>query len=53
MVRCCDVGEVGFECYVAMAMAMAILGRNIQSLGKLILSREHPDSAAAFTKRAA
>ena len=49
MVRCRDVGEVGFERYVA----LAILGRNIQSLGKLILSRQHPDSAAAFTKRAA
>jgi hypothetical protein len=49
LVRCRDIGEVGFERFVA----LAILGRNIQSLGKLILSREHPDSAAAFTKRAA
>jgi len=49
MVRCRDVGEVGFKRYVA----LAILGRNIQSLGKLILSRQHPDSAAAYTKRAA
>jgi hypothetical protein len=49
LVRCRDVGEVGFERYVA----LAILGRNIQSLGKLILSRQHPDSAAALTKRAA
>ncbi len=34
LVRRRDVGEVGFECYVA----MAILSRNIQSLGKFILS---------------
>ncbi len=47
--RCRDVGEHGFERYVA----LAILGRNIQSLGKLIISRQQPTAAAASTRRAA
>ena len=49
LVRCRDVGEIGFERYVA----LAILGRNIHTLGKLIISRSHPTAAAATSKRAA
>ena len=44
LVRCRDVGEVGFERYVA----LAVLGRNLQALGKLIISKQNAQSAAAI-----
>jgi hypothetical protein len=49
LVRCRDVGEVGFERYVA----LAVLGRNIHALGKLLIARQKPKSAAAISYRAA
>ena len=47
--RCRDVGEVGFERYVA----LAVLGRNIHALGKLLIAKQKPESAAAISNRAA
>ena len=47
LVRCRDVGEVGFERYVA----LAVLGRNIHALGKLIISQQNPNAAAAISHR--
>jgi hypothetical protein len=41
------VGEVGFERYVA----LAVLGRNLQALGKLIISKQNAQSAAAISYR--
>lgn len=49
MKRCRDQGELGFERY----LGLAILGRNIHTLGKLLLAREHPQSAAAKSRRQA
>jgi IS5 family transposase len=49
LVRCRDVGEVGFERYVA----LAVLGRNIHALGKLIISQQNPNAAAAISYRQA
>jgi hypothetical protein len=42
-----DRGELGFERY----LGLAILGRNIHVLGKLLIARRKADSAAAFSKR--
>lgn len=47
--RCRDHGEIGFERY----LGLAILGRNIHVLGKLLIARRNEQSAAAFTKRRA
>ncbi|MCP4191744.1 MAG: ISNCY family transposase [Planctomycetaceae bacterium] len=47
--RCRDVGEVGFERYVA----LAVLGRNLHALGKLLIARQQPESKAAISHRAA
>ena len=47
--RCRDVGEDGFERYVA----LAVLGRNIHALGKLIISQRNDQAAAAISYRAA
>lgn len=47
LVRCRDVGEVGFERYVA----LAVLGRNIHMLGKLLIAKQNPESAAAISHR--
>lgn len=47
--RCRDRSEVGFERY----LGLAILGRNIHVLGKLLIARCQEQSAAAFTKRKA
>ena len=47
--RCPDRTERGFERYVA----YGILARNIQVLGKLLISRESPDSKASISKRKA
>ncbi len=49
LVRCRDVGEVGFERYVA----LAVLGRNIHALGKLLIAKQKPESAAAISFREA
>ena len=49
LARCRDVGEVGFERYVA----LAVLGRNIHALGKLIISQHNDQAAAAISYRAA
>ncbi len=49
LVRCRDVSEVGFERYVA----LAVLGRNIHALGKLIISQQNPNAAAAISYREA
>ena len=47
--RCRDHSEVGFERY----LGLAILGRNIHVLGKLLIARRQEQSAAAFSKRRA
>lgn len=49
LVRCRDVGEVGFERYVA----LAVLGRNLHALGKLLIARANEQAAAATSYRAA
>jgi hypothetical protein len=47
--RCRDRSEVGFERY----FGLAILGRNIHVLGKLLIARRQEQAAAAFSKRKA
>jgi hypothetical protein len=47
--RCRDRSEVGFERY----LGLAILGRNIHVLGKLLIARRHEQSAAALSRRKA
>ena len=47
--RCRDRSEIGFERY----LGLAILGRNIHVLGKLLIARRESMAAAAFTKRKA
>lgn len=47
--RCRDRTEVGFERY----LALAILGRNLHTLGRLLIAQEAPDSEAARTRRKA
>ena len=47
--RCRDHSELGFERY----LGLAILGRNIHVLGKLLIARRQEQSAAAFSKRKA
>ena len=47
--RCRDHSEIGFERY----LGLAILGRNIHTLGKLLIARRHEQSAAAYSKRKA
>lgn len=49
LVCCRDKREDGFERYVA----LAILGRNIHALGKLLISRINNKAAAAISHRAA
>lgn len=44
-----DRGEIGFEKYIG----LAILGRNIHTLGKLLIRAKDSESEAAFTKRQA
>jgi len=44
-----DRSEVGFERY----LGLAILGRNIHVLGKLLIARRKAQAAAAFSKRKA
>lgn len=45
--RCRDRGQRGYERYVG----LGILGRNLQTLGKLLLAQEAADCLAAQTKR--
>ncbi len=47
--RCRDHTEIGFERY----LGLAILGRNIHILGKLLIARRNQQSAAALSKREA
>ena len=47
--RCRDRSEIGFERY----LGLAILGRNIHTLGKLLIARRQEQSAAALSKRQA
>lgn len=45
--RCRDRGEQGYERYVG----LGILGRNLQTLGKLLLAQDKADCQAARSKR--
>ena len=47
--RCRDKTELGFERYVA----LGVLGRNLQTLGKRLIAREDESCHAAFSKRSA
>ena len=47
--RCRDRSEVGFERY----FGLAVLGRNIHTLGKLLLAKHHSETASAESKRQA
>jgi IS5 family transposase len=47
--RCRDKSEVGFERY----FGLGVLGRNIHTLGKLLLARDHANSLAATNRRKA
>jgi len=47
--RCRDRSELGFERY----LGLAILGRNIHTLGKLLIAQRQPQSAAASNARKA
>lgn len=50
MKRCRDGSEIGFERY----MQLAILGRNLHTLGRLLLAQEnHPPAAAARRRQRA
>ena len=46
--KCCrDRSEIGFERYVS----LAILGRNMLTLGRQVIAQEAPNSEAALTRR--
>ena len=47
--RCRDYSEIGFERY----LSLAILGRNMQTLGRLLIAKECPKSEAAQSRRKA
>jgi len=47
--RCRDRSEVGFERY----FGLAVLGRNLHTLGKLLLAEHHAKAAAARSRRQA
>lgn len=47
--RCRDRSEVGFERY----FGLAVLGRNLHMLGKLLLAQHHAQTAAAQSRRQA
>ena len=49
MKRCRDRSEIGFERY----LGLAVLGRNIHVLGKLVIASHHADSLAATSERQA
>jgi hypothetical protein len=47
--RCRDAKELGFERYVA----LGILGRNLHTLGKLLIAQENASAKAAYSERSA
>ena len=47
--RCRDRSEIGFERY----FGLAVLGRNLHTLGKQLLSEQHPSSVSAHSLRRA
>ena len=47
MKRCRDRSEIGFERY----MQLAILGRNLHTLGRMLIAKEREKSAAALSRR--
>jgi transposase, IS5 family len=47
--RCRDRSELGLERY----LGLAVLGRNLQVLGKLLIAQQAPDAPAALSKRQA
>ncbi len=47
--RCRDRSEIGFERY----LQLGILGRNLHTLGKLLIGSENEHSAAAQSRRKA
>ena len=47
MKRCRDRSEIGFDRYVS----LAILGRNLHTLGRLLIAEQAPHSEAALTRR--
>ena len=49
LVRCRDTTEIGFERYVA----LAVLGRNLHALGKMLIAKANDTALAAVTHRAA
>lgn len=49
MKRCRDHREIGFERY----LALAILGRNLHTLGRLLIAQQAPKSLAAQSQRKA
>ena len=49
LLRCRDASEVGFERYVA----LAVLGRNIHTLGKRLIAMKDKQALAALSRRAA
>ena len=42
-----DRSEIGFERY----LCLAILGRNLHALGKMLIAQQSPESVAAQSKR--
>lgn len=49
LTRCRDRSEIGFERY----FGLAVLGRNIHTLGKLLLAKKNANSASAHSRRQA
>jgi len=49
MQRCRDRSEIGCERYAS----LAILGRNLHTLGRMLIAEQAPDSTAASTRRKA
>jgi hypothetical protein len=47
--RCRDRSEIGFERY----LQLALLGRNLHTLGRLMIAREHEHAAAGRSRRKA
>lgn len=47
--RCRDRSEIGFERYIS----LAVLGRNLHTLGRLLIAEQAPESEAAFSRRKA
>jgi hypothetical protein len=47
--RCRDHTEIGFERY----LALAVLGRNLHTLGRLLIAQQTPKSLAAQSRRKA